>query len=247
MSIIDSLSPMKKKFFESIGIYSDRDIPPTFFEKIKSLNEDFSESEKFCISDYNVCYYSQMPFNIRDLVGTDHDRYAGKSWLEAFLDLARGDENIELYFENPDYYSELQGRSDLGLARKDGKFYILGVAGGGNNRLILMKIKYLALASRIKENENIDEMMNFYANVRQVPSKKTADSIFYLVFPDGSFCESGYYVINKSNNPNLELYDIVTGYPVDTNVVVSNIKGSEIATTKLDVKHTKLKWQFFEK
>ena len=38
MAIIDNLNPIKRKFFESIGIFQDSDIPDTFFEKIKSLN-----------------------------------------------------------------------------------------------------------------------------------------------------------------------------------------------------------------
>lgn len=228
MSIVDNLSPIKKKFFESIGIYSDSDIPAAFFERIKSLNDDLSESEKFCIGDYNICYSAQMPFCIRNLVGTDHDRYAGKNWLEAFLDLDRGDKNLQLYFQNPNYYSGLQEKSDLGLIKKDGKFYILGRAGGGNNRLIIMKIKYLALANKSTNLDELDKIMSFYANVRQVPSKGTADSIFYLVFPDGGFRESGYYAINKSNNPDIELYDITSGYPLDTKVIARDIHGSDI-------------------
>lgn len=238
MAIIDNLNPIKRKFFESIGIFQDSDIPDTFFEKIKSLNEQLSESEKFCIGDYNVCYSSQMRFCIRDLVGTDHERYAGKTWLEAFLALDRGDKNLQLYFQNPSYYSNLQqGNSDLGLAKKDGKFYILGRAGGGNNRLIIMKIKYLALASRSNNYYDVDESMSFNANVRQVPSRETSDNIFYLVFPNGGYCESGYYAINKSSSSEIEIYDIVSGYPIDTTIIASDILGTDIGIFELKQSH----------
>ena len=218
MSIIDNLSLTKKRFLNSIGIFSDGDIPKSFYEKIRSLNDDFSEDEKYCIGDYNFCYSSIEPFNIKALVGTDHDRYANKTWLDAFIDLDRGEEIIELYFNNPDYYSELKDSTDLGLAKKGDKYYILGRAGGGNNRLILMKIKSLA--------EQKDILLS--ANVRYVPSKETSENIFNLVFPNGGYQESGYQAINKSDNPNIELYDIVSGYPHNTQIVMSNILGKEI-------------------
>lgn len=225
MAVFDDLSELQKKFFYSIGIYNDNDIPETFFEKITAMKDDFSESEKFSISDYNICYNGIMPFCMKDLVGTDHDRYSNKTWIEAFLDLDRGDENIQLYFENPNYYENLKDDSNLGLAKKDDKYYIFSKAGGGNNRLILMKIKYLALAGKI---ENIDQMMTFYANVRYVPSRETADNIFYLVFPDGGYSESGYNVLNKSDSPDFEIYDIVKGPLFRPQIIATNVIGSDI-------------------
>lgn len=228
---IEDLSPMKKKFFESIGICSTADIPNSFNEKILSLNTAISESEKFCIGDYNVCLQSQSLFSMKDLVGTDHDRYAGKTWLEAFLDLDRGDKNLELYFLNPNYYSELlaNGYSDLGLVKKDGKYYIYGPAGGGNNRLIIMKLKYLAAISKKDADlSEIDKNFTFLGNIRYVPTKTTADNIFYLTFPDGGFKPSGYYVINRSSSEKFELYDIVTGYPRNIEVIRSSVDGESI-------------------
>ncbi len=231
MSLIENLTPLKRKFFENIGIFNDSDIPETFFETIKSLRDNLIESEQFCISDYNISFSSIHPFCIKDLIGTDHDRYAGKSWIEAFLDLDRGDKNLQLYFDNPSYYQLLQTGEchDLGLAKKDGKYYILGQAGGGNNRLIIMKLKYLALANKNSNDINkIDSEHTFYANVRHVPKKETANNIFYLTFPDGSYKTSGYYVVNRSSDENIELYDIVEGYPLNTKVIASNLTGEEI-------------------
>ena len=239
MSIIDSLSPLKKKFFESIGIYSDADIPDSFFEVIRPLKGDFSESEKFCVGNYSTCFSSKSMFCMKDVVGTDHDRYSGRTWLEAFLDLDRGDKNLQLYFDNPEYYHKLQeGESDLGLAQKNNKFYILSKAGGGNNRLILMKIKYLALADKTEELSKVDRAMSFYANVRQVPTRETSDNIFNLMWPGGGFMPSGYSVVNKSDDPNIELYDIVTGFPMNTTVVASCVLGTEIDKVELESLHS---------
>lgn len=165
------------------------------------------------------------------MTGTDHDRYAGKSWLEAFLDLDRADENIQLYFSNSSYYQSLQiGKvHDLGLVEKKGKYYIFRKAGGGNNRLIIMKLKYLALANVNRSNiEEINNKHTFYANIRHTPKRETADSIFYLTFPGGGYEESGYNVINKSSDSSIELYDIVEGYPINTTVVASNVKGEDL-------------------
>ncbi len=220
MAIMDRLSENQKKFFHSIGIHSDEDIPSAFFEKIRSLKEDFSESERYIVSDYYVCYNAKMPFCMKDVVGTDHDRYSGKTWLEAFLDLDRGDENIRLYFENPTYYENLKENTNLGLAKKDGKYYIFSWAGGGNNRLILMKIKYLALANKI---ENIDQLMTFYVNIRYTPSRETADNIFYLIYPGGGYSMSKFRVLNKSDSPDVEIYDFL-----NSEIIAQNISGSEI-------------------
>lgn len=240
MGIIENLSLVKREFFKSIGIYTDAMIPDSFNERIIHLNSVISESEKFCLEDYNVCYQSESFFSIKDLVGTDHDRYAGKTWLEAFMDLDRGDENLKLYFNNPNYYQELalKGETDLGLASKDGKYYILGRAGGGNNRLIIMKIKYLALVNKRNLDKSIlDKEFTFLANIRYVPSKDTADNIFYLIFPNGGYKTSGFYVLNKSNNPNEELYDIVSNYPFTTQVVASYVLGKDIGLVELQTEN----------
>lgn len=231
MSLIENLTPLKKKFFESIGIFNDSDIPETFFGTIRSLKENLNEAEQFCVNDYNISFSSIYPFCIKDLIGTDHDRYAGKSWLEAFLDLDRGDDNLQLYFDNPSYYQSLQTgeNHDFGLAKKDGKYYILGQAGGGNNRLIILKLRYLALTN--KNSSRLEEINNehtFYANVRHVPKRETANNIFYLTFPDGGYKASGYGVVNKSSDSSTELYDIVEGYPLNTTVVASDVNGEEI-------------------
>lgn len=231
MCTFENLSPIKKKFLASIGIYSYNDMPSSFHEKILHLNSAISEAERFCIEDYHLCYQSQDTVNLKDIIGTDHDRYAGKTWFEAFSDLDRGDENIELYFNNPGYYSELlqKGQTDLGLAEKGGKYYILGKSGGGNNRLIIMKLKYLATINNSSSNQHaIDNEFSIFANIRHVPTKNTADNIFYLIFPNGGFQPSGYYALNKSNDPNEELYDIVIDYPQDTKIIASNVRGEDI-------------------
>lgn len=237
MEIINNLSQIKRKFFESIGIYSDADIPESFNEKILYFNPLINESQKFCLDDYNFCFQEQALFSMRDLVGTDHQRYAGKTWLEAFLDLDRCDENLELYFSNPDYYANLSasGYSDLGLAEKDGKYYIFGRAGGGNNRLITMKLKYLAAVDKgILDEDSINSEFTILGNIRHVPSRNTAANIFYLVFPDGGYETSGYYALNKQVDSRVEVYDIVSGYPFNTIIVASDVLGEEISRIELD-------------
>ena len=45
MGIIENLSPVKREFFKSIGIYTDAMIPDSFNERIIHLNSVISESE----------------------------------------------------------------------------------------------------------------------------------------------------------------------------------------------------------
>lgn len=233
MSIIESLTPARKRFFEELGILNDDDIPESFFDVICSYSNDFSESEKFCISEYNIAFCSDEIFSLRDVVGTSHDRYANKTWLEAFLDLDRGEELLELYFDNPLYYDELKKSEncDIGLACKDGKYYILDSAGGGNNRMIIMKIKYLAMAS--KENcdlEKLSSEFSFIGNVRRSPDEKTAKSIFYIMFPNGEFSSSGYRVLNKSLDIDNPLFDVVSGYSQNMSVIYENVGPEDLAS-----------------
>lgn len=224
MAIVDELSPIKKRFFQELGILKDEDIPESFLDVIASYSEEFSESEKFCISDHNIAFRSKSLFSLADVIGTNHQRYANKTWLEAFLDLDRGDETLELYYSNPNYYGEIKSDSDLGLAFKDGKYYILDCAGGGNNRLIIMKIKYLAMANKRNENiTSLNDEFSFMGNIRVSPSEEVAKTIFYLMFPNGGFVPSGYQVLNKSKRVDEPLFDVVKDYPFNTQVVKENI------------------------
>ncbi len=233
MSIIERLTPARKRFFKELGILNDDDIPESFFDIIQSYSDNFSESEKFCISDYNIAFCSKTFFSLKDVVGTNHNRYANKTWIEAFLDLDRGEETLELYFNNPKYYDKLKEMEncDVGLAFKDGKYYILDRAGGGNNRLIILKIKYLALASKRNcDLEQLKSQFSFIGNVRISPNEKIAQRIFYLMFPNGGFIPSGYQVLNKSESIDAPLFDIVSDYPLNTQVVYKNIDSEELAS-----------------
>lgn len=233
MSIIERLTPARKRFFEELGILSDADIPESFFDIIQSYNDDFSESEKFCINDRNISFYSKSLFSVRDVVGTSHNRYANQTWIEAFLDLDRGDETLELYFNNPGYYDELKKieNCDISLACKDGKYYILERGAGGNNRMIIMKIKYLALASKKDcDLAKLNSQLSFIGNIRISPKEEIATSIFYLMFPNGGFTPSGYQVLNKSQSIDKPLFDIVSDYPLNTKVIYKNIDSESLAS-----------------
>lgn len=231
MAIVEKLTPWRKKFFESIGIYSDEDIPNSFFDEIVPFTEVFSEAEKFCLDDYDIAFCMTDLFQIKNLVGTNHDKYAGKTWLEAFLELARGEETLELYFKNPSYYEQLKEKEnvDIGLAQKDGKYYLLGSAGGGNNRMIIMKLKYLALSSKQDcDLEKIDKELSFCANIRTAPREDVSENIFDLMFPNGGYSSSGYQVINRTVQLDNPRYDIVTDSYFNPEIVASNLSEEDL-------------------
>ena len=152
------------------------------------------------------------------MVGTDHERYAGRSWIAAFSDLDRGEQNLEYYFANPEYYDiglkegeELEHTSGIGVVKKDGKYYVHAEAGGGNNRMIIMKIKYLALAEGKNEEElkELDEQFRFYANTRILPDNpaipELVDKVIYSNY------DQQYSFLNISKDPNVRLYNVMHG------------------------------------
>lgn len=221
MNYYESMSDSQKKFMNILGIYSDDDFPKGFFDIIKSTKDEVAESEKFCIDDYSTCYCYNSKLDMSKLVGTDHDRYANRSWVEAFCDLDRADKNLDLFFKNPGYYSnENEEDIDMGVIEKNDEFYIYSRCGGGNNRLIIMKLLYLAM------HANNQKFFSPFVSVRKVPSKNTADNIFYSMFPNGEYKSGGYRVTKVDTSVDDELYNVQEGFRGP--IVLENVKGDEI-------------------
>ena len=219
----EKLNNHQKQFLQSLGINSDKDMPPEFFKKIKSLNIDLTREEQFCVSDYNkvYCYYAKL--DMERLIGTDHDKYINKSWIEAFCLLSRGDEIAELYLNNPNYYENSDTKKvDMGLVERDGNFYISGRAGGGNNRLITLKL--LSIMQKYRGEKLIAPLVR----CRRVPSLKTCQNIFYCEYPNGDFNTSGLEVKKADLTSPDEFYDVINGPIFTNNVVFQNIYGHDI-------------------
>ena len=161
---------IKAKFLYDLGIRKDN-YPISFLDRIQDISKEVSSTEIGYCSVAQYCDGKPEKFCIKDVVGTNHQRYAGKTWIDAFLDLDRGDNIIELYNINPKYWQEMKdlNKADIGLLKYRGKYYIFDKAGGGNNRIITMKIRYLSLiaqATTAEEIERINEEFTFSANVR---------------------------------------------------------------------------------
>lgn len=168
----------KAKFLYELGIRKDN-YPTSFLEKIEDISKLITNTEIGYCAVSSRCDGKPEKFCIRDVVGTDHPRYAGKTWLDAFLDLDRGENIIELYRNNPGYWEEMKSldNADIGLLKYGGKYYIFGKAGGGNNRIITMKMKYLSLIHQAGDDtdeiEKINNEFTFSANVRELPKDNT--------------------------------------------------------------------------
>ncbi len=231
MELIDNVGPLGKRFLSELGINSDNDIPASFFEVIKPYSKNFSEAEQFCLNDYHIAFIGTFKFCMDKVVGTNHTRYAGHTWIDAFIDLDRKDKLLTLYFENPDYYDELKSGNiiDLDLVLKDGEYYIFDKAGGGNNRMILMKLKYLALKEKTLDKEKLDEEFSFCGNIRMSPPEEIAKNIFYFMFPNGGYRESCYQIINKSNDITNPLFQIVTNYPSNPIIIQDSLTYEELS------------------
>ncbi len=187
------MNDIRKKFLESIHV-STENYPASFYEKIQNIPLSSIETEYCAVPNY--CDGKKEEFHIRDLIGTNHERYVGKTWIEAYLDLDRGNDIIQLYNQNPNYYKEIRepDKTDLGLIKLDGKYYIFDKAGGGNNRLITMKIMYLSKMANDKiDSEKIDEMFTFSARVREIPKDRDLPYIIMALGEDLGFG------VNQSN------------------------------------------------
>jgi len=179
------ISEKKKKFLESIGI-DIRNLPPEFKKYSDSMEKILSEEEIDFLNSESLTGRYVKTFSLKDLVGTIHPDYTDKTWLEAFLVSKRGDSAVDQYFENPNYYaielkqkdqSNLRHDSPIELYESDGKFFIKG----GNNRLSLIMMKYLAEMSKAQTEEErtkIEEEYTFIAEVQPIPKDK---DIMYMI------------------------------------------------------------------
>jgi len=134
-------------------------------------------------------------------------------------------------FISKNYYDELKSGNiiDLDLVLKDGEYYIFDKAGGGNNRMILMKLKYLALKEKTLDKEKLDEEFSFCGNIRMSPPEEIAKNIFYFMFPNGGYRESCYQIINKSNDITNPLFQIVTNYPSNPIIIQDSLTYEELS------------------
>ena len=179
------ISEEKKKFLESIGI-DINNLPPEFERYSDTMENTFSREEIEFLERENLTGRYIKTFSLKDLVGTVHSDYTDKTWLEAFLSSKRGDSAVKQYFKNPEYYSRdlkkldqsgLSHETPLELYESDGKFFI----NGGNNRLSLIMMKYLAEMSKAQTEEEkakINEEYTFVAEVQPTPEDK---DIMYMI------------------------------------------------------------------
>ena len=179
------ISKEKRRFLESIGIDIDN-LPPEFERHSDTMESTLSSEEIAFLTRENLTGRYQKLFCLRDLVGTVHPDYEDKTWLEAFLLSKRGDSAVEQYFKNPEYYSKglkqfdqssTRHETPLELYESDGQFFI----NGGNNRLSLIMMKYLAEMSKAQTDEEramIDEKYTFVADVQPTPQDK---DIMYMI------------------------------------------------------------------
>ena len=175
-NLLDSISDEKRKFLASIGI-DENNMPESFFDVIVPCRDAFSRDEVGFLSNYHICGTAKERFCIRDVIGTQHDSYAGKTWIESFLSpkRERADKLIQQYFENPKYWEDLkkidqsglEHETSIGLAKRDGKYYILSNAGGVNNRIIMMKNGAIVLDVAGDEKQKLcaDEIVKMYGDI----------------------------------------------------------------------------------
>lgn len=165
---------LQKRFLNEIEF--DINKPPIdCLNTISSLNEITTNVERSYLHS-NLAGSKEERFHIKDVIGTKHPDYAGKTWIEAFSISKRSDSIIKKYYENKEYYEKIKEYDQeenlhdtpLELLKVDDKYII----NGGNNRILFLKIKYLTEISNAKSKETKDEInKNYYfvASIRTLP------------------------------------------------------------------------------
>lgn len=179
------ISEEKRKFLESIGV-DIHNLPPTFEKYSVAIEDVLSKDEIGFLKKENLTGRYVKRFSLKDLMGTVHPDYADRTWLEAFLLSKRGDRAIKEYFRNPQYYtkdlkqmdqSNLRHESPIELLESNGKFFI----NGGNNRLSLIMMKYLAEMEHARTNEERDKINEEYTFVAEVQPTPKDKEIMYML------------------------------------------------------------------
>lgn len=185
------ISKIKLEFLKRLEI--DIENLPDEFNKINHPYEVVftREERKFVESnDYTASFI--MPFCMKDICGTNHPSYENMTFLESFSRLKRGDENIRQFYYNPSYYSEKlrqQNQSSTNTGHDTPlELYRLSdgrcVVNGGNNRINIMMMLYLSELSKVKteeEKEQINKKYTFYAEIRSLPKNKDVSNTIFLL------------------------------------------------------------------
>lgn len=185
------ISKTKEAFLKHVGIDLEN-LPEEFKKTAKSYGANFTKEEKeFLFSDsYTKAFV--LNFRMKDIVGTSHPSYEGLTFLEAFIKSRRGDEIVNMFYNNPGYYSNTLKQPDqsfktaghdspIELNRDgEGNCYI----NGGNNRLNLLMMTYLKELSDAKTEEEkimVNNKYTFYAEVRSLPKNKDVNNTIFIL------------------------------------------------------------------
>lgn len=181
---MENLSSLKQQFLTQLGI----DINNTsLFSNSRTLPIPFRDNiERKLLMNNSLTGTFEVDFCLRDLAGTIHPDYNNISWLEMFKKTKRGDDAVRKYFENPSYYettlkednqSDKQHDSPIELYKYGDSFYVKG----GNNRIGLIMMKYLAELSKAttdEEKQVIYSKYTFKAKVNPIPKDLDVTILF---------------------------------------------------------------------
>jgi len=109
--------------------------------------------------------------DIKRVIGTDHDSYNNKTWLEVFYSLKRGD-NIVMALLMIEYYDRLQKKDNkiglISFIKMDDEYYI----SQGNHRACMAKFKGIAfIYAPMTEYKTDYEYKGYYEKLKQLSLK----------------------------------------------------------------------------
>lgn len=182
------LSKSKKSFLESLDI-NINNLPDEFKKYNSSYRIDVDKKQQDFLFFHAPKFSSK--FCMRDIVGTKHPDYENMNFFESFLATKRGDIMVNAYNNNPGYYEKTLKQPDqsyetcrhdtpIELYKVDEKYYVIG----GNNRINIMMMLYLADLSKAKtedEKQEVYKKHTYYAVVKSVPKNKKIVNVINLL------------------------------------------------------------------
>lgn len=205
------LSKSKKSLLESLDI-NINNLPDEFKKYNSSYRIDVDKKQQDFLFFHAPKFSSK--FCMRDIVGTKHPRYENMNFFESFLATKRGDIMVNAYNNNPGYYEKTLKQPDqsyetcrhdtpIELYKVDEKYYVIG----GNNRINLMMMLYLADLSKAKaedEKQEVYKKHTYYAVVKSVPKNKKIVNVINLL--KGTYKNINFEFAGK--NPDECIWDI---------------------------------------
>lgn len=104
---------------------------------MKEVQDTRSFQDKLYLFASEICWNNEATINLSEVCGSCHPSYINKPWLYILLNAPRMKMNLQLFNENPDYYTSNAVKSPVMFFSKHDD--VLYLKGDGNHRTAIAK------------------------------------------------------------------------------------------------------------